>query len=180
MRRLYTVVLAVLTILYPFAVYFGLQQFEARWLLPMLLVLLSLRLATEQKIASSKKIWIGSAVLLLLIALAVNSEIALKLYPLLVNLGFFVIFMQSLFFPPTVIERLARLSEPTLSPAGVAYTRQVTKIWCGFFVLNGTVSAITALWASAETWALYNGFIAYMLMGLLFAGEYLIRMRVKK
>ena len=180
MRRLYTVVLAALTILYPFAVYFGLQQFEARWLLPMLLVLLSLRLATEQKIASSKKIWISSAVLLLLIALAANSEIALKLYPLLVNLGFFVIFMQSLFFPPTVIERLARLSEPALSSAGVTYTRQVTKVWCVFFVFNGTVSAMTAVWASAEIWALYNGFVAYMLMGLLFVGEYLIRMRVKK
>ena len=180
MRRLYTVALAVLTVLYPFAVYFGLQRFEARWLLPMLLVILLLRLAGEQKIASSKKIWIVSAILLLFIALAVNSAIALKLYPLLVNLGFLVIFMQSLLSPPTVIERFARLSEPALSPAGVAYTRKVTQVWCAFFIMNGSISAMTALWASAATWTLYNGLIAYLLMGLLFAGEYLVRIRVKK
>jgi uncharacterized membrane protein len=29
-------------------------------------------------------------------------------------------------------------------------------------------------------WSLYNGLIAYLLMGLLFAGEYLIRRRTQK
>jgi uncharacterized membrane protein len=37
----------------------------------------------------------------------------------------------------------------------------------------------TALFTSMATWTLYNGLIAYLLMGLLFAGEYLVRLRVK-
>jgi len=89
------------------------------------------------------------------------------------------VFAASLVFPPTAIERLARLTEPELPPQAIAYTRQVTKLWCGFFVCNGTAALLTALWASPAVWALYNGLIAYGLMGLLYAGEWLVRRRVK-
>lgn len=34
--------------------------------------------------------------------------------------------------------------------------------------------------AGEEAWALYNGFISYLLMGLMFAGEWLIRRRVRR
>jgi uncharacterized membrane protein len=37
----------------------------------------------------------------------------------------------------------------------------------------------TALWTSAETWTLYNGLIAYLLIGALVGGEWLIRARFK-
>jgi uncharacterized membrane protein len=56
----------------------------------------------------------------------------------------------------------------------------VTQVWCGFFVVNGTVAAATALWGSEATWALYNGGIAYGAMGLLFMGELMIRQVVKR
>ena len=49
-----------------------------------------------------------------------------------------------------------------------------------FFALNGAVALITALWASAATWSLYNGVIAYLLMGVLFAGEYGARRNFKR
>jgi uncharacterized membrane protein len=35
------------------------------------------------------------------------------------------------------------------------------------------------LWASERVWALYNGLIAYLLIGTLFAVEWLVRQRVK-
>jgi uncharacterized membrane protein len=38
----------------------------------------------------------------------------------------------------------------------------------------------TALWASEAVWSLYTGVIAYVLMGLMFGGEYLVRMRFKR
>ena len=66
-----------------------------------------------------------------------------------------------------------------LAPAAVAYTRRVTQVWCGFFVFNGAVSLGTALWGSPAAWALYNGLLAYVLMGVLFGGEWLLRQRVK-
>jgi uncharacterized membrane protein len=56
----------------------------------------------------------------------------------------------------------------------------VTQVWCIFFAVNGALALVTALWASAATWSLYNGVIAYLLMGLLFAGEYGVRCHFKR
>ena len=75
-------------------------------------------------------------------------------------------------------KRIARLENPNLPAAGVRYTRQVTQVWCAFFVLNGLVATWTAVWSSREIWALYNGFLSYIAMGLLFAGEWLMRRRL--
>jgi uncharacterized membrane protein len=85
-----------------------------------------------------------------------------------------------LFSPQSLVERIARIQHPNLPPEGVVYTRRVTQIWCVFFVVNGGIALVTALWSSFEIWSLYNGLIAYVLMGLLFAGEYIVRMRTQK
>ena len=90
------------------------------------------------------------------------------------------VFGYSLFHPPSVVERLARLQEPDLPPSGVAYTRQVTKVWCVFFVLNGVAAAFTALYCSDAVWALYNGLIAYVLMGCLMGIEWCVRQQVRR
>jgi uncharacterized membrane protein len=107
-----------------------------------------------------------------------NAALPLKLYPVLINTALGALFAWSLAKPPTAIERIARLQRPELDAAGVAYTRKVTWVWLVFFVLNGSVAAGTALWASDATWALYNGLLCYGLMGVLFAGEWLVRQRV--
>ena len=60
------------------------------------------------------------------------------------------------------------------------YTRTVTKVWLGFFVFNGAVALATALWASDAVWALYNGLIAYCLIGILGGAEWLVRRRVRR
>jgi len=36
------------------------------------------------------------------------------------------------------------------------------------------------IWAPLSWWTLYTGLIAYGLMGLLFAGEWLVRQRVRR
>ena len=73
--------------------------------------------------------------------------------------------------------RFARMQEKDgLSDAQVAHCRQVTWVWVGFFALNASIAAVLAsneAWVSA--WATYNGGIAYALMGVLFAGEYVVR-----
>ena len=88
-------------------------------------------------------------------------------------------FALSLWQGPPVVERLARLQEPELDARAIAYTRRVTQVWCAFFLLNGGVALATALWASDATWALYNGLIAYGLMGALMGVEWLVRQRVR-
>ncbi len=96
-------------------------------------------------------------------------------YPVLVNSALFVLFTVSLVRPPSVIERIARLRDPELPPAAVVYTRRVTIVWTVFFALNGATALYTALFTPLETWALYNGLIAYVLIGTLFAVEFAIR-----
>ena len=96
------------------------------------------------------------------------------------NLVMLVVFGGSLWTAMPVVERLARLREPDLSPVGVRYTRRVTQVWCGFFIINGAIALFTVLHADIRLWTLWNGMIAYLLMGTLMAGEWLVRQRVKK
>ncbi|RDK04387.1 hypothetical protein [Paraburkholderia lacunae] len=100
-----------------------------------------------------------------------NSELLLRLYPSLVNLGLLIAFGATLVRGPSMIEKFARLGNPDLPPAAVRHTRRVTQMWCVFFVLNGALSAYTALYWSRANWSLYNGAIAYGLVGLLLVAE---------
>ena len=58
---------------------------------------------------------------------------------------------------------------------GVRYTRRITQIWCGFFIANGSIIAALALLHADRAWTWYTGFISYLLMGALFAGEWIYR-----
>ena len=118
--------------------------------------------------------------LLALWALIGRDALPVRLYPVLVNAGLLASFGYTLLRPPTMIERLARLHEPDLPPHAVRYTRRVTQVWCVFFACNGLAALVTALWMSERIWALYNGLIAYILIGLLFAIEWLVRQRVRR
>jgi len=177
MRLTLNALVGLLTLLYPGAVYFGIQYLEP-WLIA--LFLSGLLLA---RFAMSGSPWMKPLLVAALVyagfAVWSNQLIALRFYPVVVNAAMLLIFAASLIFPPCVVERLARLQTPDLPAQGVLYTRRVTQLWCGFFLLNGSVALVTALYASFEVWSLYNGLIAYGLMGLLFAGEYLYRQRVQ-
>lgn len=107
-----------------------------------------------------------------------NSQRMLLLYPVLVNLALFFLFFGSLYGKRTVIERFARFRTPDLTEEAVTYTRIVTKCWSIFFVVNGSIAYVTGHYFSLDVWVLYNGFIAYIFMGLLFGIEFLVRMRV--
>jgi uncharacterized membrane protein len=180
MRLFINIVLGLLVIAYPFAVYFGIRYFEPWKIAALLIGVLALRLTY----GSGRALGNGPAAVagILFCGLAVwrNDLLTLRFYPVVMNGAMLTLFAWSLVRPPTVIERLARLRHPDLPPAGVAYTRRVTQVWCGFFVLNGGIALATALWSSFEVWSLYNGLIAYLLMGVLFAGEYWVRIRTQK
>lgn len=169
--------------LYPFAVYYGLHYFPPRFLALILLVLLFLRIVLLKN-NLAKMPWVLPATLLgslaIIFSLFTQSTIGFKLYPLLVNFSLFTVFVFSLLKPPSVIETLARLKEKNLNLQGVKYTEKVTLSWCVFFFVNGGVSLYTALYSELEDWMLYNGFISYVLMGSLFVGEFLVRLKVKK
>ena len=166
--------------IYPLAVFFGLRVMEPRYVavLCAAVLLLQRRKGLGAYLSGlSVANWIVLALQLLLMAATAltNDEGLLRCYPVAINAGMLLMFGLSLVKPPSMIERFARVSKPDLDPEGVLYTRRVTQAWCVFFVGNGMVSGYTALYASRDQWVLYNGLIAYVLMGALFAGEWLFR-----
>ncbi|MFG6489686.1 hypothetical protein ACG04R_23620 [Roseateles sp. BYS78W] len=168
-----------LTAAYPLIVYLSLGHIEPRYLALLLLALGVLRwLAGGAQVVQAR--WVAVVALLLAGGTALlNQSLPLKLYPVLVNFALLAVFGLSLWRGPTVVERIARLQEPDLDARGQAYTRRVTQVWCGFFVLNGGLALATALWATEKVWALYNGLIAYGLIGTLMAGEWLVRRQLR-
>ncbi|SEL71138.1 Uncharacterized membrane protein [Roseateles sp. YR242] len=168
-----------LTAAYPLLVFVSLGHIEPRYMALLLLVLGLLRMATGTGGQVQARWIVAAALLLAALTALLNQSLPLKLYPVLVNLAMLTLFSVSLVRGPSVVERLARLTDPHLPPQAIVYTRRVTQIWCGFFLVNGGVALATALWASERIWALYNGLFAYGLMGLLMGGEWLVRRRVR-
>ena len=91
------------------------------------------------------------------------------------NLGLLAAFAASFLARETTVERLARAQVGELDADERRYCRRVTALWCAFFAANAAVSAALALGGTREAWALYTGLVAYLLVGALFAAEYLYR-----
>ncbi|MCI5850074.1 MAG: hypothetical protein MR009_00735 [Sutterellaceae bacterium] len=112
-------------------------------------------------------------------ALALHADEAVLWYPVLVNASFLSLFALSFLGQETVVERIAsRMSRAPLPPRGRQYCRRVTLAWCVFFTANGLVALATVLSGSREAWVLWNGVLSYGAIGLMMAGEYLVRRRV--
>lgn len=183
MRKLLAGFSWCLVLVYPFIVFFGLQLLPLQLLGLMLIVLAGLRIfLLRSQVGKSGLPIILSALLLLLSvhAMIANDPAWLRFYPMAVNVVMLGLFGVSLRWGPPVIERLARMSEPDLPVAAIGYTRKVTIAWCLFFAGNGFIAWYTAMFSSFDTWALYNGAIAYGLIGAMFTIEWLIRRRVKQ
>jgi uncharacterized membrane protein len=178
------VAVAALLVAYPLAVYFGLQFFSPRSIGVFLAVVLILRawFARHQLRAAKTQLYpvVALGGLCALAAIVFDSAESLRLLPVVVNGICLIVFAFTLHRPPSMIERFARIVHPHLDARGVCYTRRVTQVWCVFFVCNGAMALYTAVAGTAAQWALYNGLIAYVLMGLLFGAEFLVRQRVMR
>lgn len=175
--------LGILTLAYPLLVYFALDAVPPRYLALLPASLLLLRWHTQRQQArtlAALALFAPAGAVFLLAAALANQTAWLFGYPVFVSLLFLIWFSHGLFRPPTVVERLARLRDPDLPPQGVAYTRKVTLAWCLFFLINGGIAAATAWHGDVGLWALYNGGISYVLMGLLMGAEMLIRKRIRR
>jgi len=104
-----------------------------------------------------------------------NDPRALLLAPALVNLALLAVFAASFAARETLIEVFAQAQAGALPDDERAYCRKVTLLWCAFFVANAGVITALALRGTREQWALYTGVVAYLLMGLVFAAEFLYR-----
>jgi uncharacterized membrane protein len=171
-------ILLAVGVAYPFVIYFGLRILPPGFFAIGLLTLLGLRLAMGRK-QSTGNTWPHLlAAIALLILIARSPMVGLKAYPVLVSLAFAGAFAYSLLRPPTIVEQFARLRHPDLPLEVNSYLRRVTIAWLTFFLVNAAISALTAASGNMKLWTLYNGFISYVAIGVMFATEFLIRQGV--
>lgn len=165
---------------YPVAVYFGLSgrgpRFAALLLLALILPTVAFRLARLRgsRLQTLAFIPLITATLLVIGAILDRAGFVLVV-PTAVNAVLLVAFGSTLVAGPPMIERFARLQHPDLSPDEAAWCRTWTLLWCAFFVANGAVAAVLAAQDDLGLWAAYNGGVAYVLMGLMFAVEWVVR-----
>ncbi len=123
-----------------------------------------------------------------------GKEFFLKLYSVVINLTLLLVFGSTLFLQPNIIFRFATLADKSIIGSSYEnqvrlYCRNVTIVWCGFFILNGTAATLTTFAdklfglspeQARRVWAVYNGGISYVLMGTLFVVEFIIRKLVDR
>ncbi len=181
--RIIALLAAIALLAYPFAVYYGLNNYGMSSVAMVLVLLFILRIFVGSSVPLKELKYVAwitgvSGVLLTLLGMIFKDEGWFTFYPVIVNLFMLILFAVSLFQKQSMIERFARLQAPELPDSGVLYTRKVTMVWSLFFIINGSISLATCF-QSMEIWTLYNGLISYLLMGTLFGIEFIIRKRVQ-
>jgi uncharacterized membrane protein len=174
--------LAAVGIAYPFLIYFGLHIVSPSILVTGLLCILALKFVFHCKGQLRQLFapvsWFAAGGVLLVVV--ISPVAGLKAYPVLMSLGWATLFGYSLIWPPTIIERIARLREPALPPSAIPYLRNVTLVWLGFLLVNAVFSTVTAICDDLDLWTLYNGLVSYIVMGALFAGEFVVRWFIRR
>ena len=180
MQTVVRVVGALFLATYPVIVYLGITNWGPRAVAVLLLSVLVPMLAIRYRTRTSEHLWgvvrVPLAVLAVLVLAALMNDHRLVLaLPVLVNAILLLHFAGSLVGPVPLVERLARLEQPELSPSEVRYCRSVTWLWVSFFVVNGVLAGILAVTGPLSLWAVYTGFVSYLLIGLVFTGEFIVR-----
>ena len=172
-------VLISASLLYPFLIFFGLQIFSPRIISIFIAVIILIRLIF---IKDNNIKWKLIFPLLIIISIAiitlfVNKPKILLFIPLVINYGFFLTFISSIYSSPSMVEIFARMQLKTLkstnelSPAEIIYCKKVTWLWSIFFFFNGLIIIYISLFSTIKLWSLYTGLISYLIMGSIFAVE---------
>jgi uncharacterized membrane protein len=98
----------------------------------------------------------------------------LLVLPSATQAAFGLAFLRSLSGTP-LIEHFARMVKPELRAAELAHCRSWTGIWGIYLLVLAAIGLALARWATLAVWTVYVGVVAYVLVALLFAVEYVIR-----
>lgn len=193
-KVIFKVIIAIFSVSYPFLVFAGLVYFKAspRVLALGLLVLglagFLLRSDSDKKEPFKKYqslFLLLAAMLISVLTIILDGTLIVKFYPVVINLFLLSSFLYTLFVPPVMILRFAMLQDKSIAQSPEferirRYCTKVTIIWSVFFFLNAFVSVLTAFLVDDFWWALYNGLLSYILIGILLAGEFVYRKLVLK
>jgi uncharacterized membrane protein len=179
-RRTLTIVTVTLSVLYPGFVYFGHDRFSPLAFVSAVVVLTIVRIYVSGSVDLAKwRVPLFATLLGLMAISAIDLGLAMRFYPVLMSLGIGALFGFTLFYPPSLIERFARIREPDLPLEKIHHCRRVTIVWTVFSLFNASIAGWASLWGSIELWSLWTGLISYIVMGVLFVGEFVVRSRLK-
>ncbi len=175
-----SIVAAVAMVAYPVGVYFAFAHLPARIASLVLLavfvpaVVARLGGKTRQVVVPLAFLPAVTVGLLGVSAVLDTVDVAL-LVPVAINAALLSGFVFTLWREPPMIERFARLQVDDLSSAELRWCRGWTWGWAAFFFVNGAVALVLARGADLQAWTVYNGLVAYVLMGTMFGVEYVLR-----
>ncbi len=98
----------------------------------------------------------------------------LMVLPSATQATFGLAFLRSLAGTP-LIEHFARMVKPDLGVAQQAHCRAWTRVWGIYLLVLAALGLVLARWASLAVWTAYVGVVNYVLIGVLFAVEYVTR-----
>lgn len=175
-KKIATLVFALISILYPCLVYFGLQHWSYR-IFGFMIVgigLVKFCLSRNSNTRSDRVVLAVTAACGLTIW-AFPSELAVKLYPVCISLLVGSLFALSLRENESLITKLARLSGADMTPEALRYTRNLTAIWAILLYVNAMIALYLARFGTTEAWTLYCGLLSYLILGGFMGGEFLYR-----
>jgi uncharacterized membrane protein len=180
MRVLGSVVSGVCLVAYPVIAYFALRHLSPRAAAALMLLVLAPAIVPRLRSFDRRALRSVAALPLLSVALLVasvvlNSAGLVMLVPVVLNLGFLLLFGNTLRGTTPMIERFARLTDSDLTPAEQRWCRLWTWIWVVFFAGNIVIAGSLAAAGALGWWTTYTGLISYVIMGLLFGVEYPVR-----
>lgn len=165
---------------YPFAVYATAGHLPGRVLVLAGLAVLAARMLVLRRVPAlagwMAPLAVGAAVLAALAA--TDPPWAARAYPVVMSLAAAAAFALSLVRGPSLATRMAARTGAPLDVRGQRYTWWVSALWAGVLAANAAVAAWLGAFGSLAAWTLWTGLLSYLLMGAVFAGEWLVRRRL--
>ena len=170
--KIFNVILICIGICYPFVIFLFPENKFIYIAMIGICILRALSVYSWQRIA-----WILLGVVFLVYFLIELKELT-YIYPVFINILFCVIFLLSLngeALITQIAKKQAQIRGKILDDKAIKYTRNLTKIWILFFIVNGFISFCLMFLEDKIYWMLYCGMISYILIGVLFIAEFLYR-----
>lgn len=105
-----------------------------------------------------------------------QAETLLFVQPIIINSLLFLLFISTLFGNSVpLISRLTKIIKPGAADVVLEYCRWVTWAWALFFLAMAILSWFVAIYASLEIWSWFTNVLTYILTGLMFIAEYIVR-----
>ena len=140
MKKLTSILLPLVGVLYPFVVYFGMNRVPPPMFALVLGAIWLIRAPALLK-QPGGKLMLGAALAYCALLAFSGNETLERWYPTLISALLLCAFGLSLVYGPPLIERIARVREPDLPDAAIPYTRKVTWVCAGSTGYGGALAA---------------------------------------